>query len=57
MIKNYIADFPTKKEMYHFINKYQDNIKVQRFKKMYIYNSYQWTLYFEADNEFVDSIR
>lgn len=57
MIKNYIADFPTKKEMYHFIKKYQDNIKVQRFKKMYIYNSDIWTLYFEADNEFVDSIR
>lgn len=57
MIKKYIADFPTKKEMYHFIKKYQDYIRVIRFQKLYAYGSFHWKLYYEADKEFIESIR
>lgn len=56
-IKKYRADFPTKKDMEHFINKYQDYIRVIRFQKMYVYGCFQWVLYYEADKEFVENIR
>lgn len=56
-IKKYKADFPTKKDMEHFINKYQDYIRVIRFQEMYFGGSFHWILYYEADSEFVESIR